>query len=748
MKHTAFLLLLIGVVAGMSNAQTIDTIAIAADSTIATKTQNYQQDSNYSPEFYRLLNGVKITADKPLYSVDGEKQLYNTCEDPSVQTGTASDALQNAPGVEVDAEGNITLRGTQSVEVWLNDRPSYLSGEALRQYIKTLPANAIERIEVITNPSARYGGGGPVVNIITRTKVKRNEFLTFGVNSNTRPQISPWISYVYGGKKFSFNIYAEYDYSHTWNNQSGHSTMFTPTGDTSAVRSYTSHNDHFRHGSWLWLSGHYDIDTQRTVSFWGGAYPGLTTGEGNIDCKWRELIYAPGDYSYRTTSNYRMLSGGAFGGLDYTRRINPNGEKLWLQLNASTYAYHSENSQTRTYNTMVGRDFTLRDLNNINDGLRTSAELGYTLPFGEKWEIEVGIGGEREFPGNEVSTTDSLIAGVAVRDSLRSYTEVTSSWKYLAFATLQRRFGDLTVKLGLQAGRKHKEGSWDGHTITSVDRSWTIPIPSVHLSYRTKDMHNFSLSWTRRIEVPSASDLTSFINYGTESYNTGNPSLKPTVSHNIEGRWDKYFDGFGSVGTELFWRAEQNAVSSMGDVAYCDIFDREVSFTMPYNIGDADLAGGTLNVTYRPTAFFNLRLSASAYNYHYRMMFRPDEWAEDAAWSGRIRLNVWAKLWNVLQVFGTVSYNTQQISIMNIHEPVFRTDLGVSADLLDRKLSLYLNVKDIFGSDITAWQDTNPYYSGGGRSTASSRYVSLGVTLRFGKMELESIARKKTDGIQ
>jgi len=95
----------------------------------------------------------------------------------------------------------------------------------------------------------------------------------------------------------------------------------------------------------------------------------------------------------------------------------------------------------------------------------------------------------------------------------------------------------------------------------------------------------------------------------------------------------------------------------------------------------------------------------------------------------------------VLQVFGTVSYTTRQIAPMNIHEPTFRTDFGLSADLLDRHLSLYLNMKDIFGSDGEEWQSTNPYYSGGGRRTTSSQYISFGLTLRFGKMELERQAR-------
>ena len=97
------------------------------------------------------LQEVQVVAEKPLYVMDGEKNMYNTQEDPSIQTGTASDALQNAPGVEVDADGNITLRGVSSVEIWINDRPSHMNEEALKQYIKTMPANAIERIEVITD---------------------------------------------------------------------------------------------------------------------------------------------------------------------------------------------------------------------------------------------------------------------------------------------------------------------------------------------------------------------------------------------------------------------------------------------------------------------------------------------------------------------------------------------------------------------------------------------------------------------
>ena len=123
------------------------------------------------------LDEVVITEKRPLFAVEGEKTMYNVAEDNSIQTGTLSDALQNAPGVEVDVEGNISLRGTSSVEVWINDKPSHMTAENLKTYIQTLPANSLDRVEVITNPSARYGSKADgIINIVTNAKIQKNEF--------------------------------------------------------------------------------------------------------------------------------------------------------------------------------------------------------------------------------------------------------------------------------------------------------------------------------------------------------------------------------------------------------------------------------------------------------------------------------------------------------------------------------------------------------------------------------------------
>ena len=167
------------------------------------------------PRQGKSLKEVTVASTKPVYLMEGEKTLYNVAEDPSIQTGTAADALQNAPGVEVDVEGNITLRGVSSVEIWLNGKPSHLNEESLKEFIKQLPANSLERIEVITNPSARYSAksDGGIINIVTTSNIKKNSFVSFGIHGSSRPSVGPWVSYVWANEKWSLNLYAGMWYS-------------------------------------------------------------------------------------------------------------------------------------------------------------------------------------------------------------------------------------------------------------------------------------------------------------------------------------------------------------------------------------------------------------------------------------------------------------------------------------------------------------------------------------------------------
>ena len=732
MKKQLLLLLSLTAAAGLLCAQNTDTTATAQTDTLTL-----------SPSA-KALEEVKITAQRPLYAVDGEKQIYNTVDDPSVQTGTASDALQNAPGVEVDAEGNITLRGTSSVDVWINDRPSNLSDESLRQYIKTLPANSIARIEVITNPSARYGSGGPVVNIVTNKKILRNEFLSLGATGNHRPQVSPWLSYVYSNKRFSINAYAEYDYSHTWSDHTSHTSLLTPGGDTAARHSGTSHSDSRRHAGYLYVGGHYQIDTARTLSFWAGAYPSRSTTQASSDMQWTEHIYSPGDYSYRHSLSSRSPQGDYYGGLDFTHRLDTNGQRLWIRASTNGFRYNYETVREYRFTAQPGLDHALQDLTAYRGGNRLSAEVGYSLPFAQHWELVTGLSGNIQFPQRTDTERRHLPSGSL--DTLRSYSRAYRYGSYAGYLSIARRFGPLTAKAGLRIERLLGTATYSGYISDTTYANNLFATPTLHLSYSSPSMHNFTLSYTHRSNAPSATDLTRFIFYDEFNYSIlGNPDLLPTHTHNLEGGWDKYFEHLGSVGVELYYKANTNQVESLTDVAYHPFYGREVVYTQPFNIGNSHTVGADLNLTYRPTAMFNLRFSAALMHQGYHAQFRPGQWADDNLWVATTQFRVWAKLWNVLQVFGRVRYATAQASLLSRSQPLFTTDLGLSADLIDRHLSLYLNVKDLFASKIESSVGTNPYLSSDYHTRYSSRYISLGLSLRFGKMELESRARSHQD---
>lgn len=329
------------------------------------------------------LNEVVVTANRPLYAIDGEKTLYNVKDDPSLQSGTASDALQNAPGVEVDAEGNITLHGTESVSIWINDRPSHLTAEGLKQYIKNLPADAIDRIEVIANPSARYGGGGAVVNIITQTKVKRNEFFSFGGNGSTLPSAMGWLSYVYANDKFSINVFANGGYNRSHSESTSNGDSYDSDGQLSEHNESESEYENRMRHTGVFVSGSYTFDTMNDLSFWTGIYANWSKSESDLEQTRTEYLFNPGEYHFSDLSHGKNNALGGYMGVNYTHKFNNEGHRLDLSFNGNIYDYKSPSSMLRSYDLFPAMNFTDTTMDKGNS-LSWSFEANYVRPFSEK----------------------------------------------------------------------------------------------------------------------------------------------------------------------------------------------------------------------------------------------------------------------------------------------------------------------------------------------------------------------------
>lgn len=693
------------------------------------------------------LKEVVVQGEKPVYASEGEKNIYNVTEDPSVQTGTASDALQNAPGVEVDAQGNITLRGVSSVAIWINDKPSHLNAENLKTYIQQMPANSIEKIEVITNPSARYGvkGDGGIINIVTNQKVLKNQFVSFGVKGTSVPSISPWVSYVWSNDKISFNAYVNFDYTNSNSTSKGYSYSFDDNKDTITHAKNNSLNNNKEYGSYLNLNLDYQIDTANMLSFWMGAGPQLTSTSGYSTLYREEYQLDDEIFDYRTLSSSKSKSLWMYGGLNFEHDFKKECHKIqasfdmwhWGQQTAGNdvWLYVSENQPNKFRNT----------LNNYQS-TSYSLDVDYTLPYIKNGEIDLGVSAGYS-PQKNISQIDTLqffeTGNVYVNDTLRSKNLTYSESNMDGYVTLQHKFGNFTIKGGLRVSYDIQQGKYEGKPQYNASYPYLEWLPSLHLSYRTKSMHNFSLSYVMRVSTPDFSQLTTYKDYSEEEFSIGNPNLLPTYTHSFDGGWTKYFDRFGSVGISGYYRISTNSISDISDVIYDNFFGRIVSYSKPFNVSTSQRGGAEFRVTYRPKDFMNIRFYANIYDSYFKTHdILHDVDVVSNSFSYSFRLNFWAKMWKKLEIFANASYSSPTISYYSERRPSYSIDCGLRADFFKRKLSVNLTVNDIFNWNKYEYLSTNPYYQSYYlyRSSDWGRSITAGITLRFGKMELESKA--------
>lgn len=706
------------------------------------------------------LNEVTIKSEKPLYAMDGEKLVYNVSEDASIQTGTTEDALQNAPGVEVDVEGNITLRGVSSVEIWINDKPSKLTEENLKTYLQTLPANALERIEAITNPSAKYATDAEaVINIVTSAHVKSNQFVSFGVNGSNQPFISPWVSYMWTKEKLSINFFLSGRYNARRNSSETNAYQRRDAAtegeyDTTWASSTSQYDTNRRISGNFFLGINYEIDTTSEISFDAG---GFYNYNGTRLFKSQDQTYyyldddPPYDQNYIDTTNSKTKGQSVFShaGVDYTKKFDKKGHNLRIGLNTRFNFNASDQWYNRFYDTYYDLD-EHRYLLTRSYRYGASLDARYNRPYSENGEMSYGLRANQYWMNNDYKRYNDTIGELI--DTLRTYHFNGNETDFNADVNWTHRWGGFTLSTGLGAGLTR-----DGYEYISdmpfADAGAPIYFtarPSIHLTYRTESMHNFKLNYAMRMAHPDEEQVSIYRRYGEDSYSTGNPDgLKNSFTHSLEAGWQKYFSKFGNVGVELYGRLSTNEISSLTDSKYDEYLDRVVSYSMPYNMGTSWRYGASLNATYRPTGFINLRLYANVYDYGYKMAYmRDDEMQYDQRekWSWSVRVNFWAKAFDWLQFTASGFYNSPTLSLMSERKARYSLNLGLRSDLFKRKLSIFVNVQDVFnwggryGSGST---NTNPYYLSNSTSKVlNSRYISAGITLRFGKMELESKAQQ------
>ena len=701
------------------------------------------------------LNEVVITEKRPLFAVEGEKTMYNVAEDPSIQTGTASDALQNAPGVEVDVEGNITLRGTSSVEVWINDKPSHMTAENLKTYIQTMPANSIDRVEVITNPSARYGSNADgIINIVTNAKIQKNEFFSFGVNGSTRPSVTPWMSYVWSNDKLTFNAYINGGYSIWKGNMFSEQSLFTEAHQLANHEIDTSIYSNKGYNTGGYFSLDYEIDTANSINVWFSGWPNWGRNTNSMSVHRDEFLPDTLTTVFDENSTAWDRSYFVNGGLYYQHKFDNDGHNLSVSIDAMGWGSGDGGEVTRSFTSPYTYRKIMRQESQFSS-FGAEGEIIYNRPYSEDGEVSVGytfgIDPEKRYLITDTVTNPYIIGPYNwENDVYRSYRANFNKLNNEAFITLQHKFGGFTVKPGIRFVSELVSGAYPDSSKYDFRKHFFSVRPSLHLSYRTESMHNFKLSYTRRIAAPEAEQLSAFPMYHEDIYSSGNPDLERIYTNSIEAGWTKYWMSFGSVGLSAYYRGKSNEVNSIkisSDSTMYWLYGRPVSYSYPVNVGKSYSTGLEANVMYRPSGFFNLRFYANLYDSYIYTEYNGKPYESDM-WSYSFRLNLWAKLWNKIEVTASGYYSSPTQSLFSERHARYGINAGLRADFFDRKLSVFVNASDIFNWNSWGWSNNSPYVESTSDSKYNSRSVSVGVTFRFGKMELEQRARQGGDDSQ
>lgn len=688
-----------------------------------------------------MLLNLPLTAQElsecPLFVNEGETVVYHLSRDPEGRKGTVSDALQNVPGVKVDTEGQINLRGVSQVEIFINGKPSHFDEESQKNYLQQVSAAAILRIEVMTNPSARYTTATDtgVINIITDAQSQSERHMSIGLQSNTQPEVSPWISYIWSTPKTSFTA----NLKGTWYNTRKHTESYSYSFVDALERALDTANYILSHGDdtaryasmEVFLKGEYHPNDRNDFMAYFSITPRRSKTISFSNTYRKEFIDDIGEYEYDVfTDNDQLMNYGSVGASWY-HRLPKEGHSLSMQLNSDYDFGGGVSNEVRHFK---DKPYLNRDIRETNDfvDIGSDIKVEYTYPYHKNGELYVSAN-NTFMPDNNIGLYDTLGTDGYVTDWMRSENRKFSRDFLSGTVMVEHRFGRLTVKPGLSymtsflRARHFDTPAYD--TLMRFNH-W---LPSLHLSYRTESQHNFSLGYTRKTDYPWMRYFTQRINYSEESFSTGNPLLKPTLIDAFELSWAKYWESLGSVSVKGYYNNSINAINQVSDVAYDAFFGRVVPYSKPVNLNKYYEAGGEFNLTYRPSATFNVRLEANVFDSYIETLYdkTQDSIIRSELWAYNLRLGTWAKLWDKLEVHATAYYNSPTQTLFATSQTAYGIDCGLRADFFHKRLSVLLNAYDIFNWNKEDNYTSNPYYISYSSYKANSRYVSLELVYRY-----------------
>lgn len=494
-----------------------------------------------------MLGQATVTAERRLVKAEIDRVSYSMKEDPEAQTNSLLDMLRKVPMVTVDGEDNIKVNGSSGFKVYVNGKPSQMMSSNPSLILKNYPASAIKRVEVITDPGAKYDAEGTsgILNIVTDAET-RTQGYTFSpnVSINNRGAFGSLFGMTQIGKlTLSLNF-------GMGSNKQPHNQM---ASEREAYNDAVNHllrsnGEVFGHGVYKFgsIDASYEFDEHNLLTISGGLHGYRGKNYSSNDYAMTTADAAP-VYSYNLWSRNDMVYEGYNFSTDYQHTFNKEGQTLTL-----SYQMNTSPSSTKTetyYNDIVNVPFTLKD--RYADPDRHSAEhtgqLDFTTPFGKHHTFSVGT--KYTFRLNRSNSEELSRPSNSGNDFVR---DEVNSIDYRHRTDILAGYGEYSLKLGPVSTRAGLRYEWSRNHVSYPDgkretfnATFSDLVPSVNLAYSLKPTVMLKAGYNLRIGRPDISYLSPYVSRPTaESQSYGNPNLDSEKAHNFEL-------GFSAFGTKL-----------------------------------------------------------------------------------------------------------------------------------------------------------------------------------------------------
>ncbi len=705
------------------------------------------------------LNEVTVVAETTTVEIKLDKKIYNIGKDLTTAGGTVSDALNNVPSVSVDVEGAISLRGNENVRILINGKPSALAGFGDSNVLSQLPAEAIERVEVITSPSARYDAEGTagILNIILRQKetLGFNGSLNLNLGNPDLAGLAATINY----RTEKFNLFSNFGwrYNDAPRNSFSDATYFDQIEDGEIEEpeyeriredqkvSRLNRNYNGNIGMEYFLSE----KTSLTGSLFYRYGEDLDESRNNSD------RFNEGDIVERTLRierEYEEDNSYQFA-LNYITNFNDEGHTL-----TADFQYENDDEYQTT---SIDENYLETDQANpepfqqeriFQDEVQNEylIQVDYVLPIGEDSRFEAGFRGnyENEITDYRLEQENIGAPGFFVNDTITNIFDYDENVNAV-YSQYGTKFGKFSFLLGLRLENTQLKGKIDsrlsdaelveafGFPInTDFNNNYLGLFPTLNLIFNLGEdaddqEESVTVGYNRRINRPRGW----FINpFPTRSSRTrvfqGNPNLNPAFSSAFDigylKRWDKLTltsSVYYQYETDSFERVEENTGQQTTDGI-------DIIRTIPVNLSTNKRTGAEFGILYNPSKKLRFNTSFNFFQFETEGDFNGVDYsAKNNSWFARFSSKV--TLPGNIDWQTNANYRGAQQDAQTDTEGLFSMDLAFSKEIFKEKATLSLNIRDVFNSRIRRQLTTTPTFQRESESQWRQRQATLSLIYRF-----------------